>query len=89
MGETSKKVTAGPVANSKRVKASTGAPAKKATTKKATTKKVAEKKPATSKRNKDITELGNKGVVQAPALEKVVNKKESKLARLWRKWLGL
>lgn len=84
MGETSKKVTAGPVANSKRVKASTEKPVKKAPAKKS-----AEKKPATSKRNKAITELNNKGVVQAPALEKTVNAPKPTFWQKVKKALGL
>ena len=86
MGETSKKVTAGPVANSKRVKASTAAdklaktPAKKATA----------KKPAQPKKAKEITETKPKGVVQAPkSLEKVVNAPKESLWSKLKKALGL
>lgn len=86
MGETSKKVTAGPVANSKRVKATTAEPAKKAPAKKTATKP---KKATEPKKAKEITELQPKGVVQAPEHPSGATKKENVIAKLWRKWLGL
>lgn len=74
MGDTSKKITTGPVANTKRVTATKNPAAKKTAEKKA-------KKPAVKPVKKTVN-TERKGVVQAPkTLEKVVNKKPS----LWRK----
>lgn len=86
MGETSKKVTAGPVANSKRVKATTSTEKPK----KATTKAPAKKKVTEAKVAKEITELKSKGAVQAPKeFEKVINAKKLSVWQKVKKALGL